>query len=128
MKVVQMAIDRPRPEEALGADVLRSHDRHWSHIPSFPSGHLVVTSALVAAAAAMAPPLRAVLFAYLGAVAFTRMTFGAHFPLDVAVGAIVGTTVGRFSVALMRAAALLPARPGPERDHVAAGLGTVAAA
>jgi len=83
---------------------------------------------LAAYAAAMAPPLRAVLFAYLGAVAFTRMTFGAHFPLDVAVGAIVGTTVGRFSVALTRAAALLPARPGPERDHVAAGLGTVAAA
>ena len=128
MQVVQMAVDRPRPEEALGADVMRSHDRHWSHIPSFPSGHLVVTSALVAAAAAMAPPLRAVLLTYLGAVAFTRMTFGAHFPLDVAVGAVVGTTVGRFSVALTRAAALLPARPGPERDHVAAGLGTVAAA
>ena len=53
---LQMALDRPAPEEALGADVLRSHDRHWSHIPSSPSGHLVVTSALVAAAAAMAPP------------------------------------------------------------------------
>jgi undecaprenyl-diphosphatase len=128
MQVVQLAVDRPRPEEALGAEVMRSHDRHWSHIPSFPSGHLVVTSALVAAAAVMAPPLRAVLPAYLGAVALTRMTFGAHFPLDVAVGAVIGTTVGFFSVSLTRAAGLLPARPGPERDPVAAGLGTIAAA
>ena len=48
-------VDRPRPEEALGAEVLRSHGRHWSHIPSFPSGHLIVTTALVVAAAAMAP-------------------------------------------------------------------------
>jgi predicted MFS family arabinose efflux permease len=128
MQVVQLAVDRPRPEEALGAEVMRSHDRHWSHIPSFPSGHLVVTSALVAAAAAMAPPLRGVLLVYLGAVAITRMTFGAHFPLDVAVGAVIGTTVGRFSVALTRAVGLLPARAGIERDRVAAGLGTVAAA
>jgi membrane-associated phospholipid phosphatase len=127
MQVVQLAVDRPRPEEALGADVLRSHDRHWGHIPSFPSGHLVVTSALVTAAAVLAPPLRAVLLTYLAAVAFTRMTFGAHFPLDVAVGAVIGTTVGRFSVALTRAAGLLPARPAPERDPVVAGVVTVAA-
>ncbi len=36
----------------------RSHGRHWSHIPSFPSGHLIVTTALVVAAVAMAPVLR----------------------------------------------------------------------
>ena len=113
MQVVQLAVDRPRPEEALGAEVLRSHDRHWSHIPSFPSGHLVVTAALVTAAAAMAPALRGVLFAYLAAVAVTRMAFGAHFPLDVVAGAVIGSQVGRFSAALTRAAGLLPAPPGP---------------
>ena len=74
----------PRPEEALGAEVQRSHGRHWSHIPSFPSGHLIVTTALVAAAATMAPLLRIPAFAYLVAIAVTRITFGAHFPLDVA--------------------------------------------
>ena len=58
LEVVQLGVDRPRPEEALGAEVLRSHGRHWSHIPSFPSGHLIVTTALVAAAATMAPLLR----------------------------------------------------------------------
>ena len=88
------------------------------------SGHLVVTTALVTAAAAIAPSLRPVLFAYLLAVAVTRVSFGAHFPLDVIVGAVVGTQVGRFSAALTRAAGLLPARPGPEGDLAAVGLRT----
>ena len=58
-----------------------------------------MTTALVVAAAAMAPRLRARVLAYLAAVAVTRMTFGAHFPLDVVVGTIVGWQVGLFSVA-----------------------------
>jgi membrane-associated phospholipid phosphatase/predicted MFS family arabinose efflux permease len=110
LEVIQLAVDRPRPEEALGADVLLTHGRHWSHIPSFPSGHLIVTTALVTAACAMAPLLRAPAFAYLAAVAVTRITFGAHFPLDVVVGVIVGWQVGLFAVALMRTAGLLPQR------------------
>ena len=108
LEIVQLAVDRPRPEEALGAEVLRSHGRHWAHIPSFPSGHLIVTTALVVAASAMAPLLRIPAFAYLAAVAVTRVTFGAHFPLDVVVGTIVGWQVGLFAVAVTRAGRLLP--------------------
>ena len=119
LEVVQLGVDRPRPEEALGADVIRSHDRHWAHIPSFPSGHLIVTTALVAAAAAMAPRLRPAVLTYLVAVAVTRMTFGAHFPLDVLLGTILGWQVGLFSVALTRAARLLPAAPERARAAVA---------
>lgn len=111
LEVVQLGIDRPRPEEALGAEAMRSHGRHWSHIPSFPSGHLIVTTALVSAAAAMARRLRPALFVYLAAVAVTRVAFGAHFPLDVLLGTILGWQVGLFSVALTRAARLLPAAP-----------------
>jgi membrane-associated phospholipid phosphatase/predicted MFS family arabinose efflux permease len=110
LEVIQLAVDRPRPEEALGAEVMRSHGRHWSHIPSFPSGHLIVTTALVTAAATMAPLLRVPAFAYLAAIVVTRITFGAHFPLDVAVGTIVGWQVGLFSVAVMRTTGLLPQR------------------
>jgi undecaprenyl-diphosphatase len=108
LEVIQLGVDRPRPEEALGAEVQRSHGRHWSHIPSFPSGHLIVTTALVVAAATMAPILRVPAFTYLAAIAVTRITFGAHFPLDVVVGTIVGWQVGLFAVALTRAARLLP--------------------
>jgi membrane-associated phospholipid phosphatase len=108
LEILQVTFDRPRPEEALGAEALRSHGRHWSHIPSFPSGHLIVTTALVIAAATMAPLLRVPAFTYLAAIAVTRITFGAHFPLDVVVGTIVGWQVGLFSVALIGAAGLLP--------------------
>jgi predicted MFS family arabinose efflux permease/membrane-associated phospholipid phosphatase len=123
LEVIQFAINRPRPEEALGAEVMRSHGRHWAHIPSFPSGHLIVTTALVAAAAAMAPRLRYPLLGYLAAVAVTRMTFGAHFPLDVLLGTIIGWQVGMFAVALTRAVRLLPeerATPWPQGVTVAA--------
>jgi membrane-associated phospholipid phosphatase len=110
LELIQLGIDRPRPEEAIGAEVQRSHGRHWSHIPSFPSGHLIVTTALVVAAATMAPLLRVPAFAYLAAIAVTRITFGAHFPLDVVLGTIVGWQVGLFSVAVMRTTGLLPQR------------------
>jgi membrane-associated phospholipid phosphatase len=124
LEVIQFAINRPRPEEALGAEVMRSHGRHWAHIPSFPSGHLIVTTALVAAAAALAPRLRYPLLGYLAAVALTRMTFGAHFPLDVTLGTIIGWQVGMFAVALTRALRLLPeaarGAPGTQRATAAA--------
>jgi hypothetical protein len=38
----------------------------------------------------------------------TRITFGAHFPIDVAAGAFFGYEVGRFSAALSHALGLLP--------------------
>ena len=59
------------------------------------------------AAAAMAPRLRFPLLVYLAAIAVTRITFGAHFPLDVAVGAIIGWQVGLFVACARR---LLPPR------------------
>ena len=128
LELVQLGVDRPRPEEALGAEALRSHGRHWSHIPSFPSGHLIVTTALLSTAAAIAPRLRPALFAYLAAVAVTRMTFGAHFPLDVVLGTILGWQVGLFSAALMRAAHLLPASPARRHGGAIQPAGPVPAA
>ena len=105
--------DRPRPEELLEGLFLTSHGRSWAHIESFPSGHLVITTAVAAAGASMVPALRGALVLYLGVVALTRVTFGAHFPLDVVVGAVFGYEVGRFSVALAHAAGAL--RVGPAR-------------
>jgi membrane-associated phospholipid phosphatase len=120
LEVIQLAVNRPRPEEALGSEVVRSHGRHWGHIPSFPSGHLIVTAALASTAAAMAPRLRPALLVYVAAVALTRMTFGAHFPLDVLLGTVLGWEVGVFTVAVMRAARLVPAARG--RDVLVPGV------
>ena len=63
---------------------------------------------MVAAAATALPKLRAPLLVYLGAVALTRVLFGAHFPLDVIVGAMLGWETGLFAAGLAAAAGLLP--------------------
>jgi membrane-associated phospholipid phosphatase len=109
LEVLKLFVERARPEEVLGTQVLLSHDRHWSHLASFPSGHLIVTTAMAAAAASAVPLLRRPLAAYVALVAFTRVLFGAHFPLDVIVGAALGYELGLFSASLLANARLLPA-------------------
>ena len=111
LELVKVFIERARPEEVLGGEVLLSHDRSWSHIASFPSGHLIVTTAMATAAAAATPLLRGPLTAYVAVVAFTRVLFGAHFPIDVIVGAAFGYELGLFTAVLLANARLLPA-PG----------------
>ena len=109
LNVVKLFVQRPRPEEALPDQALLSHDRTWAEIASFPSGHLIVTAALVTAAVAIVPRLRAPLYAYLAVIALTRITFGAHFPLDVLVGALLGREFAIFALTLVARAHLLPA-------------------
>lgn len=108
MEVVRVWTDRPRPQEALGAEAWVSHGRDWSQLPSYPSGHMVVTTAMATAAVAAVPWLRWPLLPYVAVIAFTRVLFGAHFPLDVAVGAIVGLVCGLFVAAVARAIGVLP--------------------
>jgi membrane-associated phospholipid phosphatase len=109
LEIVKLFIERARPEEVLGGQVQLSHGRSWAHIASYPSGHLIVTTAMASAAAAALPVLRRPLLAYVALVAFTRVMFGAHFPLDVLVGAVLGYELGLFSARLMASARLLPA-------------------
>jgi membrane-associated phospholipid phosphatase len=104
---VKLFIERARPEEVLGSQVQLSHGRSWAHIASFPSGHLIVTAAMAAAAAAAAPLLRRPLMVYVTAVGVTRVLFGAHFPLDVLVGAAVGHQFGVCAAALIERAGLI---------------------
>jgi membrane-associated phospholipid phosphatase/Na+/melibiose symporter-like transporter len=80
--------DRPRPEEVVGAISLNGHS--WAHLESFPSGHLAITTALAVALAFEFPRLRRLVWIYVLAVAFTRVMFGAHFPLDTVAGIAIG--------------------------------------
>jgi membrane-associated phospholipid phosphatase len=80
--------DRARPEEVVSDASLNGHS--WAHLNSFPSGHLAITAALAVGAAIAFPRARYILWAYVAAVGFTRVLFGAHFPLDVVAGTALG--------------------------------------
>ncbi len=104
IEVVKLFVERARPEEVLGAQVQLSHGRSWAHLASFPSGHLIVTAAMATAAATAVPVLRRPLIGYVALIAATRIMFGAHFPLDVLVGAVLGYEFGLFAARLMASA------------------------
>jgi membrane-associated phospholipid phosphatase/predicted MFS family arabinose efflux permease len=108
---VNRVYDRARPEEVLDPSQITAGS-HWADLPSFPSGHMAVTAALATAIALAFPRLRHALWAYVAAVAVTRVLFGAHFPIDV----LMGTFVGYASARLVAAAVGLPARETPDTD------------
>jgi membrane-associated phospholipid phosphatase len=118
VQLVYMLYVRDRPEEALGSQALLVDGGHWAHIASFPSGHMVVTTAIVVAAIAAVPWLRVPLWIYCGLIALTRVTFGAHFPLDVVAGIAFGYPVGLFAWELVERFGLVRP-PGRERAQPA---------
>ena len=88
--------ERPRPEEVLGVEPVNGHS--WAPYPSFPSGHMAVTTALALATVSLVPRLRYVLWAYALIIAFTRLSYGAHFPSDVILGFFMGWTAAVVTV------------------------------
>lgn len=101
--------DRARPEEVMGTDTVRV----WAHVPSYPSGHVAVTVAMVATLAFLYPRGRMLFWAYALAIVVTRFLFGAHFPTDVAVGVVLGYV----SFALVRRALVEIDAPFRAGDH-----------
>jgi membrane-associated phospholipid phosphatase len=113
LEAVYAALDRPRPEEVLAPGQISLED-NWNYIESFPSGHMAITAALAGAIALVFPRLRAVLWGYVFAVAFTRVLFGAHFPLDTIAGTMLGYVSARATYALFVEAGLLAPRRADE--------------
>ncbi|HYF26466.1 MAG TPA: MFS transporter [Baekduia sp.] len=97
--------ERPRPEELLGTQPANGHA--WSSYPSFPSGHVVVTTAMVVAAVTLVPVLAWPLAPFALLIAVTRVSYGAHFPSDVVAGVLLGWTAAAV-VVTPRGASLAP--------------------
>ena len=71
---------------------------------SFPSGHSASAFAFATAAAGELPPLALALVPLAGAVAYSRVHTGVHYPSDVAAGAAIGVACGGVARRLRRAA------------------------
>jgi DHA1 family tetracycline resistance protein-like MFS transporter len=83
--------NRPRPSEVFDPrEITLAYGHNWAAIESFPSGHMAVVTALAASAWFVFPRFRAPLAAYVALNAFTRVVFGAHFPIDVIAGTALG--------------------------------------
>ncbi len=105
----QLMWDRPRPEEVLDPATIVLNSS-WAALESFPSGHLIITTTLAGVTALTFPRLRWLMWSYVFAIGLSRMLFGAHFPLDVVGGIILGYVAARAAFALAVRTGLL-ARP-----------------
>jgi undecaprenyl-diphosphatase len=77
------------------------------HVPmpltnSFPSGHAASGFAFAAAVAGSLPGVAAPLRTIASTVGYSRVHTGVHYPGDVVVGALIGTTVGETVAFLVR--------------------------
>ncbi|MBC6462812.1 phosphatase PAP2 family protein [Actinomadura sp. HBU206391] len=115
-KVVKDIAGRPRPAALLDEVILRADAGAGG--TGFVAGHAAVAAALATVASVSLPrPYRRWLWVTVAAVGLGRVYVGAHFPLDLAGGVVVGWMAGS-AVLLLRGT---PARP-PDAARIRAGL------
>jgi undecaprenyl-diphosphatase len=89
--VPKRLVARPRPTCASASrHALLKHPDAWS----FPSSHTATAfAAAITLGVALGPGALAFLLGWAAVVGISRVYVGAHYPLDVLMGAILGTTV-----------------------------------
>jgi undecaprenyl-diphosphatase len=108
-QLLKQAVDRERPGVPT---LLRQPET-----PSFPSGHAWSSFACATVLAGFVPAWRVPLYALAVAIAWSRVYVGAHYPLDLLAGAVLGTASGLAVLAVVRA--LRRRGAGPPRSRPA---------
>lgn len=86
---------RKRPSSGIGGGFLALIENPDAF--SFPSGHTAVAFAVALALAGEGDGLGALVLILALGIAVSRVYLGAHYPLDVAAGAILGAVTGAFA-------------------------------
>jgi undecaprenyl-diphosphatase len=86
---------RSRPERPTEFAASRTVRMPTSH--SFPSGHSAAAFAFATGVGARLPVAVVPLHAAAGAVAYSRVHTGVHYPGDVVVGSILGAVLGQLT-------------------------------
>ncbi len=97
-QVLKRTCKRPRPSEGIDGRpcLVRTHAADPDAF-SFPSGHTAVAFAAAVALAGAGSGLGLVVALLAGGIAVSRVYLGAHYPLDVAAGALLGAACGWIS-------------------------------
>jgi undecaprenyl-diphosphatase len=103
-QLLKRLCSRARPAEGLGgfSALIECPDAF-----SFPSGHTAVAFAIATALAGQGPGLGPATLALAGGIAVSRVYLGAHYPVDVAAGVVVGGLAGLAARLLVAAAVAL---------------------
>ena len=95
--VLKNSLKRNRPQEVLTdfQSLIVPHDQF-----SFPSGHTSAAFMMATIGSAFWPLLTLPLYFWAAGVGFSRVLLGVHFPSDVMVGAVLGTSIAYLSLQL----------------------------
>ena len=99
--VVKPVARRGRPDRE-GEDVPDAREVPMPTSTSFPSGHSASAFAFASAVGKEIPAIAGPLRGLAGAVAYSRVHTGVHYPTDVIIGSIIGATIGDVTLALLR--------------------------
>jgi undecaprenyl-diphosphatase len=99
VQICKLLWNRPRPLLAM-FDVRVLDKPLFAH--SFPSGHTMTAFAVAVACSIFVPRLRYVLIPFACLTGISRIYVGAHFPIDVIFGGLVGVFLGLLGAAIVR--------------------------
>jgi len=99
--VVKPFARRRRPDRD-GEDVPDAREVPMPTSTSFPSGHSASAFAFASAVGKEIPTIGGPIRGLAGAVAYSRVHTGVHYPTDVIIGSIIGASIGDVTLALLR--------------------------